>query len=346
MITIIIVGDCMNKEEIKIMSYLSDNLGYGGSILEMSKEIDSRYGPAYYPNIYNTAKRLEKTGIITIETEGNSKLIRLNMENPISTYYISEMENYKNQRMKISRELLDKILNLALKFDIFAMCSLETDNYQRINRLELLILTRSHEKNGDLTKLLLKMESNYGAKIDPIVLTVDEFTKIMKSGELDLIKDLILDRNTLYNIDGFWEMIRQRGIDAKYKRLNKHPQDLTRDELAYNYSRFGYQLNESIKPGKRMAIEPIIFSMNINKEIRIRYGAIILMHKNIERINLPYLYYIYKRYDALGKLKGILLSLTHLSDIKHNNQIKDYIDIIQDKPEAYDGKLIKRYAEL
>lgn len=336
----------MNKEEIKIMSYLSDNLGHGGSILEMSKGIDSRYGPAYYPNIYNTAKRLEKIGIIGIEAEGNSKLINLNMENPISTYYISEMENYKNQGLKLSKELLGDILSLALEFDIFSICSLETDKCQRINRLELLILARNHGSNRNLIKSLRRMESNYGTKIDPIILTIDEFAKIMKSGESDLIKDLILDRNILYNIEGFWEMIKQRKIDARYKRLDKLPQDITRDELAYNYSRLGYQLNENIKHGNRIAIETIIFAMSINNEIRIRYGAIILLYKNIERINWAYLYYIYKRYDSLGKLKGILLSLAHLTDIKHDNEIRDYIDIIQDKPEAYDSRLIKRYAEL
>ena len=113
----------MNKEEIKILSYLSDNFGDGGNILEMSKGIDKRYGPAYYPNIYNTARKLEKIGIIYIEHEGNSKLIRLNTENPLSTYYISEIENYKNQRTAIPKEMLSSILNLSHKFDIFSICA-------------------------------------------------------------------------------------------------------------------------------------------------------------------------------------------------------------------------------
>ena len=50
----------MNKEEIKILSYLSDNLGNGGNILEMLKGIKKKYGTTYYPNIYNTTKKLEK----------------------------------------------------------------------------------------------------------------------------------------------------------------------------------------------------------------------------------------------------------------------------------------------
>ena len=336
----------MNKEETKIMSYLSDNLGDGGNILEMSKEIDKRYGPAYYPNIYNTAKKLEKLGIIEIEHEGNSKLIKLNMKNPLSTYYISEIENYKNQKISIPKEILSNILNLSQEFDIFSICILDAEKYLKINRLELLILIRRDDENSSLIKALLQMESSYNIKIDPIILTLDGFIKIMRSEELDLMKDLILNKNILYNSDGFWGLIKQHKIDTKYKRFNKFPQDLTRDELAYNYNRLGYRLNENTKITNKISIELTIFSMSINEEIRIKYGAIILLYKNIKKINLAYLYYIYKRYDDLGILKGILLSLTNLTNLKENNKIRYYINLISDKPSAYDTKMVKRYIEL
>ena len=328
------------------MSYLSDNLGDGGSILEMSKGIDRKYGPAYYPNIYNTAKKLEKIGIIAIKSEGNSKLIRLSMENSLAIYYMSEIENYKNQKLSMPKEMLGSILDFTQEFDIFSICALDTERYQKINRLELLILTRNHDQNSGMIRSLLRLETSYNIKIDPIIITLGEFIKMMKSDELDILKDLILNKNILYNSNGFWELIKLHEIDAKYKKLNKFPQDLTRDELAYNYSRLGYRLNEKIKPDSKIAIEPLIFSMSINKEIRIRYGAIVLLYKNIERINWAYLYYIYKRYDGLGKLKGILLSLANLTNIRHDDEIRYYIDLISDKPDIYDNKLIKRYIEL
>ena len=174
----------MNKEETKILSYLSDNLGDGGNILEMSKGIDKKYGPAYYSNIYTTAKKLEKIGIINIEREGNSKLIKLNMENPISTYYISEIENYKNQKIRMSKEMLSSILGFTQEFDIFSICALDAEKYQKINRLELLILTRNHNPNSALMHSLLKLEATYNTKIDPIVLTLDEFVNSKVSSNL------------------------------------------------------------------------------------------------------------------------------------------------------------------
>ena len=336
----------MNKEETKILSYLSDNFGDGGNILEMSKGIDKRYWPAYYPNIYNTARKLAKIGVIDIEHEGNSKLVRLNTENPLSTYYISEIENYKNQKIAIPKEMLSSILNLSQKFDIFSICALDPERCLKINRLELLILIRNHDESSYLLENVLQMESTYNIKIDPIILTPDEFAKLMKGGEMDLIKDLILSKNILYNSDGFWELIKQRKIDTSYRKLGKYPQDLTSEELSYNYNRFGYRLNESAKTSNKLSIELTIFSMSINEEIRIKYGAIILLYKNISKINLAHLYYLYKRYDDLGIFKGILLSLAKLPDLQSNNEIRYYCNIISEEPSAFDGKMVKRYIGL
>ena len=333
----------MNKEEMKILEYLSDNLGYGGNILEMSKGIDKEHGPAYYPNIYNTIKRLEKINIINIKHDGNNKTIKLNTENPISIYYISEAENYKNQKITISLELLDDILKLTQKFDIFSICFLDIKHYLIMNRLELLILNRNNNENIELMRELHKLEYHYSMSIDSIILTSDEFINKIKSDELDIIKDLILKKNIIYNIDGFWKLILENNINAKYKKLDKYPQDITRDELAYNYNRFGFQLYEKFKPSDKIAIEPIIFSMSLNDESRIRYGAILLLYKNIENINLSYLFYIFKRYNKLSELKGILMLLFDSINESYKNKIKSYIDFIPDDPIIYNENTFKKY---
>ncbi len=337
----------MNKEETKIMSYLSDNLGTGGNILEMSKEINKNYSPAYYPNIYNTIKRLKEINVIDIELDGKNKLIKLNMENPLSIYYISEAENHKTFKIRISKEILNSILNIAKKFDIFSICTLETEKYLKMNRIELLLIIKGRNDSAALIKSLLRIESNYSTKIDPIILTLEEFTQIMKTDELSPIRDLILSKNILYNSEGFWGIIRDYKINAKYEKLNKFPQDLTEEELAYNYNRFGYKLYGNISTSNKISLEYIIFSMSIKNEIRIKYGAIILLYKNIEKINWAYLYYVYKRYEDLGKLKAILLSLADFSKLKSNASIRLYIDIISNKPDMpYDKRIIKKYMEV
>ena len=336
----------MNKEEMKILEYLSDNLGYGGNILEMTKNINKEYGPAYYPNIYNTIKKLEKIDIIDIKHEGNNKIIMLNTKNPLSIYYISETENYKNQKITIFRELLNDILKLTQNFDIFSICSLDTKQYLIMNRLELLILNRNSNENIELMKELHKLEYHYGMSIDPIILTLNEFIDKIKTDELDIIIDLILKKNIIYNIDGFWEIILENSINTKYKKLDKYPQDITRDELAYNYNRFGFQLYERFKPSDKIAIEPIIFSMSLNDEARIRYGSILLLYKNIENINLSYLFYIFKRYNKLSELKGMLTLLFGSINEPYKNKIKSYINFIPDEPTIYNENTFKKYINI
>lgn len=336
----------MNKEEMKILEHLSDNLGYGGNIREMSKDIDKKYGPAYYSNIYNTTKKFEKIGIINTQHEGSNKIIRLDARNPLSIYYISEAESHKNQKITMSMELLGDILKLTKRFDIFSICSLDAKRYLTMNRLELLILNRNSNENIELMEELHKLEYHYAMSIDPIMLTPDEFIHKMKTDELDIIKDLILKKNIIYNIDGFWKLILENNIDAKYKKFNKYPQDITKDELAYNYNRFGFQLSETFKQSDKIAIEPIILSMSLNDEPRIRYGAILLLYKNIENINLSYLFYIFKRYNKLSELKGFLTLLSNSTNKPCDSKIKLYIDFISNEPTIFDENMFKEYINI
>ena len=337
----------MNNDEIKILKYLSDKLGSGGNILEMLKDINSKYGKTYYPNIYKATKHLEKMGIIKIITEGKNKIISLNKENPFSKYYMAEIEDRKSTEIKLFRELLNDLLHLPEKFNIFSMASLETEHHLVLNRIELLILMKNHDEDHELIKSLLEMESAYNIGIDPIILTLDEFIKIMKSDELSPIKDLILDRHILYNSIGFWDLIIRYDINSKYKKLNKSPYDITHKELAYNYNRFGFELIEELSNEDKISIETLIFAMSINDEPRIRYGSIIVLKKNIDKINLPYLFYIYKRYNKLGLLRAMIFSLIEAKALEENKNIEQYLDLMEEDPNIkFDLNTIKEYIKL
>ncbi len=337
----------MNKEETKILSYLSDNLGDGGNIREMSEGINKRYGPAYYSNIYNTTNKLKKMGIVDIAQEGKNRRITLDAENPFSTYYMSEIESHKASQTTLSKEMLSSILDLAERFNIFSICTLETEKHLKINRIEMLILAQNHDDDGKLIKSLLRTESEQGIKIDPCIFAIDEFIKMMQTDELNPIKDIIPDKCVLYNSEGFWSLINHHKIGIKYKKSRKFSLYLTASELAYNYNRQGYQLNEQIRPSEKISLETTIFSMSIKNETRIKYGAIILLYKNIERINWACLFYMYKRYDELNRFKSILLSLADLKNTTNNADINRYIEIITDKPDTkYDAKIIKKYMEV
>jgi len=169
----------------------------------------------------------------------------------------------------------------------------------------------------------------------------------MKSDELSPIKDLILDKYILYNSLGFWDLITRNDINSDYKKLNKYPQEITEEELAYNYNRFGFKLHEKLTEETKISLEAIIFAMSINDEPRIRYGSIIVLKKNIDKINLPYLFYIYKRYNKLGLLRAMIFSLIEAKALEENKNIEQYLDLMEEDPNIkFDLNTIKEYIKL
>ena len=271
----------MIREEAKILGYLSDHLGSGGSILSITEGIKKKYGFGYYPNIYNAIKKLRQKGALRIEKEGKSSLININFDNPNSTYYLSEIENQKSTELKIPKNIMAGALDLGLQLNPISICALEADKHLKINRIELLVLTDSPEIEKFIEQLS-SIEIRTNIRIDPIILTISEFARIMKTEEQSTLKDMLLDRNILYNSEGFWRTIMRYGINGKYKKMGKSLHDLSENELAYNYGRFGYTLYEQLKEADKISLEETIFLMSIKTEARITYGAIILLYKNLD----------------------------------------------------------------
>lgn len=336
----------MNKEETKILSALSDSLGNGGNILQLSQQINRKYTPAYYSNIYNSIKQLFKKGILTIEEQGKNRQITLNRENPLLTYAMAEIECQKMQSLDISKDLLEAILQFGNKMAITTILTLEHETYSKISRMELLILCKEHEDRTRVIEALSRIESMHNIKIDPILLSEEEFFHIIQGEQSSPLKGMMLNKHILYNAEGFWEMIRKRKIDADARKPNKQPYDLTESELSYNYTRFGYSLYEKIEEKEKVAIEPIIFLMSTSDEARIRYGATVLIYKNISSINWFYLYYFYKRYDKLALFKGMLLE-TAKHATKERDEIKSIINAIPEKAKkGWETQMIKKYMKL
>lgn len=336
----------MNNEERKVLSHLSEGLGYGGNILGIVNAMSKKYGHTYYPNVYNAIIGLEKKGVVSIIKEGNNRLVRLALDNPFTIYYIAEVESMKASGMDIDSEMANALFELALEFDIITICILGYKEYIKIGRMEILIVARSHDQDGKLAAAISGVESIHNFKIDQIVLTPLELSSMLEGNELNRIVELIGDKSIFYNSEGFWEIVRKYKLDGNRINQERFPEKLTRTQLAYNYNRFGYTLYEDIEPGTKIALEDAIFLMSASEEVRIRYGAIVLLYKNVSRLNTSYLYYLFKRHDKLGTLKGMLESLKDFYSREEWQSIEMLAKTIPDKKlRIYDKNLIKKYIE-
>jgi len=62
---------------------------------------------------------------------------------------------------------------------------------------------------------------------------------------------------------------------------------------------------------------------------------------------LPYLFCVYKRYNKLGLLRTMILSLIEAKGLKMNKSIKQYIDLMkEDSNIKFDLSTIKKYIKL
>jgi hypothetical protein len=332
----------MNEQQARIMECLSASLGWGGSILELTRRIQKRHGSGYYSNIYNATKGLEKQGLVKMEKQGKSSIIRMDFDNPDSLYRLSEIDD-RNAGLDIQNEIRTGLLDMGLEQGIAAICALETAYHAKINRIELLFLAQKHN-TADLIAGLRGLESQYNMRIDPIIITIDEFAQMMKSDERSRMNDMMLDRKIIYNSEGFWRIIAGRGISGGYETLGRPLQELNQNELSFNYNRYGYSLYEKRADARKICLEDTIFAMSMSREARIRYGGPILVHKNMASIHWGYLYYLYKRHDELGRLHGMLISLP-ASDTK-GGAILPYINAIKDSESTnYDKGITARYLQ-
>src|SRR3989339_1724145 len=139
----------MKQITFKILDTMARNLGNPLSISEITRNITKIHKHAYYKNVHDEIKNLQKQGIINISRTGNSSLLSLNTSYTgiIDTLAETETirkrnltEHYPNKAM-----LLDDIESEFRKGMYFtdSISLFESEKNFRLNRVELLFIQRT-----------------------------------------------------------------------------------------------------------------------------------------------------------------------------------------------------------
>ena len=331
----------MDTTTFRILNALCRSLGSPVSIHELKNRVSKIYGSAYYKNIYDKVQSLKKDGILTLESIGKSMAISLNFANHRTISLLGEMEKIKldkfleNARLK---QLFEEIENQTrgLFLSISTINPLENLS---LNRAEFLIL---NFQQIDLYPKIKKIESKANVRIDPLILSKQEFLGLLDYQEHNPLKSMLKNQTTIIKPDEFWAVIREsHGIYIEDEIQFPIPEK----DMVYNLNRFGYrEIGENMQEGKKICPELIITGILASGTSRKKEAVPILLSKN--KISYPLLIFLAKKYGKLDALLGLLKALSKMKTTKETEHAVQIIENMGIKEKKADYKSIKEKMDL
>ena len=344
----------MSDATFKILGTLSTGLGNQSSINELTKKIAKTYGAAYYPGIYEKLHEMERDKIINLTKIGTSSIAQLNFENYLLIDLLSEMELKRKQAFLKNRIELQlpfmKITTYCRELSLIkSICAIKPERNATLNRLEFLILLRSSKEENclqnEINKLRIitkSLQNMHNIRIDYLTLFDDEFFDLLRSEEINPIKEMLSDKIAFLYPQEFWMEIKEameKGIQIKFEDKETNPADIREHDLAYNLMRFGYtEIGTEIKQGQKICIEYIITSLLMQEDIRRIEAIPIILAKNNANYNL--LTFLSQKYGLSETLLGLLRALEKIKPNKNIEKTIDHLKNMGIKESKFDEKTI------
>ncbi len=331
----------------RILDTISAFLGEPLSINQLTEKIKEKYGTAHYSNTYKKIKELETIGALTIDSYGNSCIIKPNFDNEIIIDLLSQIEierkicflKEKNEFSNIFSTLRKQIDDIC---SIKSISSIDSEKNSELNRLELLFLTRDPKDHREhrattceLYKRTKEIQEQYNLRIDSLILNESDFSFFISSKEINPLREVIRREITIFCPQAYWSKIKEISEKSEILSIKTEttPYNILEDDLTYNLNRFGYkEFGTKMSQGKKYCIEYIIISLLQSNEIRRLEAIPIILSKNSFKPNL--LTFLAQKYNASAKLLGILRTLRNIRSSDIIEETFNFIEALTDTEEA------------
>jgi hypothetical protein len=274
----------------------------------------SRYGSAYYANIYEKLQELKTNGLLNLEPIGRSSSITLNFGNYLLIDTLSEMEIEKKLEFLSNKANLLSFfaeMDKSLKCCIRSISAINPAKNAKLNRIELLSLINETpdylDQTIELQKITLSLQRKFNLKINSLILDTKDFFYLMTSDEINPVREALSQQITLYNPQAFWRQIKEIAQKNQIKTLHTEtkPLSIPDSDLNFNLNRFGYsEFGTGFVEGKKFCIEYITISLLLREEARGFDAAAVILAKNSFNSNL--LSFLSQKYEVSPRLLGIL----------------------------------------
>ena len=182
---------------MKIINYLGKNIKRSYTMHELSKLLEIPYA-----SFYRTVRIIKD--LLVVEAVGKSKIIRLNINNPVvkSHLIVSSDEERKDYLKK--RPIIRKIAaELHTKDVVVLFGSYAKGRQTEKSDIDILVIN----KDGKKTMSFSTYELLYKKRINPIFVKRKEFKEMLKDKEENVGKQAWKDHIILNNPEEFWRYI-------------------------------------------------------------------------------------------------------------------------------------------
>jgi len=191
----------LTKKQIEILDLFRKNVFLSLTIRGISKKLKKAY-----PKTYEAVKILKNKNIIKIEKIGSSSLCKVNLDDRTVSIlsFLDEQEAYSKNIPNIQEILSFKEL---LEDIILVTGSFAKGKQTKTSDIDLMVITK--EKAFQKQKLIENKTSLFIPEIHIIVVTKQDFIKMLLEKEENLGKEVFKNRLIFRNANSFYGLVKE-----------------------------------------------------------------------------------------------------------------------------------------
>lgn len=197
----------LNKNEIKILEKLIENMALDSTLLSLSKKLNQTYSQTH-----RSIQALSGKNLIKIKKIGKSNVIKLDFSRYHSEYAFAEIERLNEiLRIKDISLVFDEILNIEGQFACILFGSYASGNFKKGSDMDLLFIVPDECNTSRFERRARNTLSVYNVDIN-VVSEKSLFEMWANPGKLNVGNELLKGHIVLHGSEIFINLMRRHYV--------------------------------------------------------------------------------------------------------------------------------------